>query len=55
MARYDSLRKQERNRLIVATHKEHPDYSLAEIAVIFGVTRQRIWQLIQQEKKQNGQ
>ena len=50
MARYDSLRKLHRNRLIVAARKEHPEYSLAEIAEIFGVTRQRVWQIIQQEK-----
>jgi DNA-directed RNA polymerase specialized sigma subunit len=44
----------ERNRLIVAARKEHPEYSLAEIAEIFGVTRQRVWQIIEADRKSNG-
>lgn len=38
----DKRKKTERNEIVKEYASQHPDKSLAEIAVIFGVTRQRI-------------
>jgi len=51
MARYDSLRKMERNRLLMEYYETHPDVSLREIGEVFGISSQRVWELINIEKK----
>lgn len=45
MARYDGVRKMERNRLLREFKEEHPWASFGEIGKIFGISRQRVQQL----------
>ena len=52
MARYDPLRKLERNLAIVQYVKERPDLSLREIGEIFGgLSPQLIWKICRAMKK----
>ena len=52
MARYDPLRKLERNLAIVQYVKERPDLSLREIGQIFGgLTPQHVWKICHAMKK----
>jgi len=46
MAKWDSLRKKKRNRAIVQCHKEQPELSMAEIAEIFNISRQRVQKIL---------
>jgi DNA-directed RNA polymerase sigma subunit (sigma70/sigma32) len=46
MAKYDSLRKLKRNKTLLDYRKEHPDASLAEIGEVFGITKERVRQLL---------
>jgi len=46
MARWDSLRKKKRNLAIRVCHKEQPDLSMAEIAEIFNISRQRVHKIL---------
>jgi predicted transcriptional regulator len=50
MAKYDAMRKLERNIALIQYYKEHPEMSLREIAKIFNITPQRVWELIQNHK-----
>jgi len=44
--KYDSVRKTERNRLLREYHQQHPELSLKEIGVIFGISKQRVHQIV---------
>ena len=43
--------KEERNKAIVVFAQAHPDYALSEIAPVFGLSRQRIHQILRRAKK----
>jgi len=49
MARYDSLRKLERNKALREYKDAHPEASWEEVGKVFGVKRQRAQQLYKQE------
>lgn len=51
MAKYDSMRKLERNRLLVEYRQAHPELSLDEIADVFNITRERVRQILEANKK----
>ena len=42
MARYETVTKAERNRAVVATILEHPDWSTKEVGERFGITGVRV-------------
>lgn len=46
MAKYDSLRKLQRNAWLHEFALAHPNMSMEEIGEIFGLTRQRVWQIL---------
>ena len=46
MARYDSLRKLERNQEIKDYRKENPELSLKEIGDKFGISPSRVWRIL---------
>ena len=50
MAKYDSLRKQARNRLLVGFAEANPDLSHREIGDIFGLTKQRVGYILRRER-----
>uniref|UniRef100_A0A6M3LNK7 Uncharacterized protein n=1 Tax=viral metagenome TaxID=1070528 RepID=A0A6M3LNK7_9ZZZZ len=39
-------RKIDRNKSLLKYHREHPEMKLAKIARIFGLSRQRVWQIV---------
>ncbi len=48
MVKYDSLRKLERNKELIAYHKTHPEESLEEIGKQFGgISKQAVLQVLQ--------
>ena len=51
MAKYDSMRKLERNRALYEYHLSHPDLSLREVAKPFNISKERARKIIQAEKK----
>ena len=51
MSRYDKLRKLERNRALVEYQERHPTFSLEEIGKVFGITKQRVFQVLKAERK----
>lgn len=51
MARWDKLRKLERNAWLAQYIKEHPDLSMAEVGQFFGISRQRVYQILDAAKK----
>ena len=50
MAKYDSMRKLERNRHLVEYRNLHPDASLKELGQVFNISPQRVWELLQKEE-----
>ena len=54
MARYDSLRKLERNRLLTEYRKNNPSLSLKEIGKVFGISESRVWRILHGNSKQKG-
>jgi DNA-directed RNA polymerase specialized sigma subunit len=46
MARYDGLRKIERNEALRKYAKAHPDLSLKEIGQVFNISGARVWRII---------
>lgn len=50
MAKYDSMRKLERNRLLVEYREKHPEASWAEIGEVFNVSPQRAWEIYNNDK-----
>jgi len=53
MARYDKLRKLERNRKLIKYYHEHPEMSYKEIGQAFGIDGSRAWRIIQRYDKQS--
>jgi predicted transcriptional regulator len=51
MAKYDSIRKNARNQLLILYQQGHPDASLKEIGAMFNISPQRVWEIIQLYKK----
>ena len=51
MAKYDSLRKLNRNKALIEYRRSHPEASLAEIAEVFGISTQRVWEILKNEEK----
>ena len=51
MAKYDSMRKLERNALLFDYAREHPGLSLSELADMFNISPQRVHQILQVEEK----
>jgi len=49
MAKYDGLRKLERNRLLVEYAKTHPDLSMKEIGIIYGIGESRVSKILKKE------
>lgn len=50
MAKYDSVRKTERNQLLLKYREEHPDASLAEIGRLFNISKQRVSEILKKEE-----
>ena len=50
MAKYDSMRKLERNRLLVEYREEHPEASWAEIGELFKISYQRAREIYYNER-----
>lgn len=50
MAKYDSMRKLERNRLLVEYYRTHPEASLREIGGVFNISAQRVWEIVKQDE-----
>ena len=51
MAKWDKHRKRERDKLVREYRRAHPELSLTEIGAIFGVSYQRIQQILAKEVK----
>ncbi len=52
MAKYDSERKTERDRLLLEYRKANPDASLAEIGRLFNISKQRVSEILLKEAKE---
>lgn len=46
MAKYDSVRKINRDLLLIEQHNKHPELSYEELGQIFGITKQRVHQIL---------
>ena len=46
MDRYDKLRKKDRNQMLEGYAREHPEASLGNIGKIFGISKQRVHELL---------
>jgi len=46
MAKYDSLRKIERNKALEIYAKANRNLSLKEIGQVFGISGSRVWQIL---------
>jgi DNA-directed RNA polymerase specialized sigma subunit len=53
MARYDSLRKTERNNTLKEYVKTHPDLSMKEVGLVFGITQSRVWRILHGKQQVN--
>ena len=51
MAKWDRLRKLERNQLLVEYHEKHPEMSWFEIGQLFNISAQRAWEIYNNERK----
>jgi len=51
MAKYDSLRKIERNRMLREYAGSHPELSLKEIGRVFNISESRVWRILIKGKK----
>ena len=51
MAKYDSLRKIERNRMLLEYAGSHPELSLKEIGRVFNISESRVWRILIKGKK----
>ena len=46
MAKYDSVRKTYRDSLLIEQHEKHPELSYKELGLPFGITKQRVHQIL---------
>ena len=51
MAKYDSLRKPEKKRLVREYHIAHPELSYAEIGKVFSIDAAWAWRICNNDKK----
>jgi len=49
MIRYELSKKRARNKVIEQYHIDFPEATLQEIAQMFGITRQRVFQILKRE------
>lgn len=54
MARYDSLRKLERNKALQEYAKNNPDLSYKEVGQAFSVSESRAWRIINGNRERHG-
>ncbi|MBA7589724.1 hypothetical protein ES708_31813 [subsurface metagenome] len=50
MAKYDNLRKLERNAMLREYTKAHPELSLKEIGRAFNISESRVWRILRSNK-----
>jgi len=53
--KHDSLRKLDRNAILVALRDQYPDLSWDDIGIYFGISRQRAQAIYKKAKENNGQ
>ena len=53
MAKYDSMRKLERNKMLVEYAEAHPELSLKEVGVPFSISESRVWRILHSNKGNN--
>ena len=46
MARYDALRKLQRNKMLREYAETHPELSLKEIGQAFNISQSRVWRIL---------
>ena len=51
VAKYDTLRKLDRNEMLREYTKLHPELSLSEIGKAFNITPSRVWRILHGNKK----
>jgi len=51
MAKYDTMRKLERNKMLQEHVIAHPELSLKEIGKIFNISESRVWRIVHIKKK----
>ena len=51
MARYDTLRKLERNEMLREFAKLHPELSLNEVGRRFNISESRVWRILHGNQK----
>jgi len=54
MAKYDSMRKLERNAMLRRYAKAHPELSLKEVGRAFDISESRVWRILNGKGKLNG-
>jgi len=52
--KWESNTKIARNQEIIRRHIEHPELALKEIGEEFGITKQRVGQIILRDRRRNG-
>ena len=50
MAKYDSLRKLDRNKRLKLFAEAHPEISYKEIGEMYGISESRAWRIIKETK-----
>ena len=50
MAKYDTMRKLERNKMLREYAKSHPELSLKEVGQIFNISESRVWRILHSNK-----
>ena len=51
MAKYDSMRKLDRNKMLREYAKTHPELSLKEVGKAFNISASRVWRIINKERQ----
>jgi len=54
MAKYDTMRKIERNKVLREYAKSHPELSLKEIGQAFNISASRVYRILQSNKEDEG-
>ena len=49
--KYEKLRKRSRNEAVIKYRKDNPDISFREIAEVFKISRQRVFQIVKKIKE----